>query len=72
MGYIARIMKPGDEVLSVTPKMVAIQRANGEVDIYRLVDEEILKMDSEPSLIIAYEEAEEEISAEKGARLFRF
>ena len=33
------ILKPGDEVLSITQNYIAVKRANGEVDLIPLLDD---------------------------------
>ena len=49
------ILKKGDSVLNVTPKFIAVQRKNGEVDIVPfLKDESGLGVDVENIITIGY------------------
>lgn len=49
------ILKKGDSVLNVTPKFIAVQRKNGEVDIVPfLKDESGLRVDVENIITIGY------------------
>jgi len=50
-----QILKKGDQVLSVTPEFIAVQRKNGEVDILPLIkDETGLRVDIENIVTIGY------------------
>lgn len=50
-----QILKKGDQVLSVTPEFIAVQRKNGEVDILSLIkDETGLRVDIENIVTIGY------------------
>ena len=49
------VLKKGDQVLNVTPELIAVQRKNGEVDIIPLVKDEMgLRVDIEKIVTIGY------------------
>ena len=49
------VMKKGDSVICVNSEMIAIRRANGEVDVIPLVkDESGLRVDTEGIVTIGY------------------
>lgn len=49
------ILKKGDQVLSVTPEFIAVQRKNGEVDIVPMLKDEMgLRVDIENIVTIGY------------------
>lgn len=49
------VMRKGDKVLNVTSELVAVQRKNGEVDIFPLIsDESGVRIDTENIVTIGY------------------
>ena len=49
------VLKKGDQVLSVTPEFIAVQRKSGEVDIIPLIKDEMgLRVDIEKIVTIGY------------------
>jgi len=54
--YLVKIMKRGDRVISVLDDRVAVQRKNGEVDIYRFItgDDGLPRLDLENVITITY------------------
>lgn len=52
---VIRLLGKGDSVLNVTERMVAVRRANGDVDIIPLiVDEGPLRVDIDGTVTITY------------------
>lgn len=50
-----KVMSKGDKVLNVTSELVAIQRKNGEVDVFPLIsDESGVRIDTENIVTIGY------------------
>lgn len=50
-----KVMRKGDKVLNVTSELVAIQRKNGEVDVFPLIsDESGVRIDTENIVTIGY------------------
>lgn len=50
-----KILKKGDKVLNVTNEFVAVQRADGEVDVIPIVKDEMgLRVDIEGIVTIGY------------------
>lgn len=49
------ILKKGDQVISVTPEFIVVQRRNGEVDIVPMLKDEMgLRVDIENIVTIGY------------------
>ena len=49
------VMSKGDKVLNVTSELVAVQRKNGEVDVFPLIsDESGVRIDTENIVTIGY------------------
>lgn len=49
------VLRKGDQVISVTPEFIAIQRKNGEVDIIPMLKDEMgLRVDIEHIVTIGY------------------
>ena len=52
---IIKILSKGDSVISVTEKMIAVQRKNGEVDIIPIIsDGNTMRIDIENIVTISY------------------
>ena len=67
------ILKKGDKVLSVTNKLIAIQRENGEVEVIRfLIDKEGIWIADEETLIIGYADNAEESEVIAGVVITHF
>lgn len=67
------ILKKGDKVLSVTNKLIAIQRENGEVEVIRfLIDKEGVWIADEETLIIGYADNAEESEIIDGVVITNF
>lgn len=50
-----KVMSKGDKVLNVTSELVAIQRKNGEVDVFPLIsDESGVRIDTENIVTVGY------------------
>ena len=74
MRKIANIMQSGDEVCAITAEIIAIQRVNGEVDIYALErTEEGMRIGDEPEMTIGFEDIPEiEYETEKHVKIISF
>lgn len=67
------IMKPGDEVLSITDDFIAVKRANGEVDIVPILVEAFgPRVDTEKIVRIGYGDNTITRVTEDGVRIVHF
>ena len=62
-----KVLNKGDSVISVTEKMLAVQRKNGEVDIIPILSEgDTLRIDTENITTISYGNNSIETTVESG------
>ena len=68
------ILKPGDEVLSITQNFIAVKRANGEVDLIPLLDDPTfgLRVDVEKIIKIGFGNNEVTVDLPNGESVTNF
>lgn len=68
------ILKPGDEVFSITQNYIAVKRANGEVDLIPLLDDPTfgLRVDVEKIITIGFGNNEVTVDLTNGESVTNF